>query len=247
MTSLLIVEDSATQATELLLLLESEGFEVSIAKDGLSGLERCKRIAYDAVLSDVVMPGIDGYELCRQLKGDPKTANLPVILLTALTDPLDIIRGLECGADNFITKPYEPAYLLDRVRRLLENKAMRHSRKVAVGVDVMLMGKRFTINSEKEQMVDLLISTFEEVLRSRQREYEAKLCEETVRESHRFLQLALDALSSQITIVDGSCTIVSANERWRELAASSAPVWPNAGVGANYLALWQQVFNGDRE
>jgi signal transduction histidine kinase/DNA-binding response OmpR family regulator len=247
MTSLLIVEDSATQATELSLLLESEGFECSIAKDGLSGLERCKKIAYDAVLSDVVMPGIDGYELCRQLKGNPKTANIPVILLTALTDPLDIIRGLECGADNFITKPYEPAYLLDRVRRLLENKAMRHSRKVAVGVDVMLMGKRFTINSEKEQMVDLLISTFEEVLRSRQREYEAKLCEETVRESHRFLQLALDALSSQITIVDGSCTIVSANERWRELAASAAANWPNAGVGANYLVLWQQVFNADRE
>ena len=75
---------------------------------------------------------------------------------------------------------------------------MRSTRKVDVGVEVMLMGKRFTINSEHEQMVDLLISTFEEVLRSRQREYEAKLSEETARESYRFLQSALDALSAQI-------------------------------------------------
>jgi signal transduction histidine kinase/ActR/RegA family two-component response regulator len=106
----------------------------------------------------------------------------------------------------------------------------------------MLMGKRFTINSEKEQMVDLLISTFEEVLRSRQREYEAKLCEETVRESHRFLQSALDALSTQIVIVDGSMTIVAANQRWRGFVEALAPAWPNAGVGANYFALWQQLF-----
>jgi signal transduction histidine kinase/DNA-binding response OmpR family regulator len=247
MTKLLIVEDSATQAVELSLLLESQGFDVTVAHDGVSGLERCRKFVFDAVLSDVVMPGLDGYELCRQIKSNPDTASLPVILLTSLSDPMDIIRGLECGADNFITKPYEAAYLLDRVRGLLENKALRTARKLAVGVDVMLMGKRFTINSEKEQMVDLLISTFEEVLRSRQREYEAKLCEETVRESHRFLQSALDALSTQITMVDSSLTIVSANERWRTFAANAAPNWPNAGVGANYLAMWQQCFNADRE
>lgn len=246
MTKLLIVEDSATQAAELTMLLESNGFEVNVARDGLTGLERIRAADYDAVLSDVVMPGLDGYDLCRQLKASSHTASLPVILLTSLNDPLDIVRGLECGADNFITKPFEPGYLLDRIERLLENKALRSTRKLAVGVDVMLMGKRFTINSEKEQMVDLLISTFEEVLRSRQREHEAKLGEETVRESHRFLQSALDALSAQITIVDESMTIVAANQRWRALVDHLAPSWPNAGVGANYLALWQQVFEADR-
>ncbi|HET8939904.1 MAG TPA: response regulator [Polyangiales bacterium] len=247
MTTLLIVEDSATQAMELSLLLEAQGFQVNVAKDGVSGLDKCRRFNYDAVLSDVVMPGIDGYELCRRLKADPQTANVPVILLTSLADPLDIIRGLECGADNFITKPYEPAYLLERVRRLLENKALRHGRKIAMGVDVMLMGKRFTINSEKEQMVDLLISTFEEVLRSRQREYEARLSEETVRVSHRFLQSALDALSTQIAIVDSSTTIVAANQRWRAFIETVAPNWPKAGVGSNYTALWQEAFEADAE
>ncbi|MEY4582322.1 MAG: hypothetical protein RL701_7025, partial [Pseudomonadota bacterium] len=163
MTKLLIVEDSATQAAELSLLLETNGFAVTVAKDGLSGLERLRTTNYDAILSDVVMPGLDGYDLCRQIKANAHTASVPVILLTSLNDPLDIIRGLECGADNFITKPYDVDYLLQRIERLLEVKALRTQRKLTVGVDVMLMGKRFTINSEKEQMVDLLISTFEEV------------------------------------------------------------------------------------
>ena len=173
MTKLLIVEDSAPQAAELSLLLESRGFEVSVATDGLSGLSRCRAHSYDAVLSDVVMPGLDGYQLCRQLKSDKKTAGIPVILLTSLSEPMDIIRGLECGADNFITKPYEPDYLLERIDRLLTNKALRHQHEPDIGVEVVVMGERFTIRSEKEQMVDLLISTFEEVLRSLQREYEA--------------------------------------------------------------------------
>src|SRR5262245_5220331 len=164
------------------------------------------------------MPEIDGYELCRRLKSEPATAHIPVILLTSLADPMDIVRGLECGADNFITKPYEPEYLLGRLRRLLDNRLLRAQRKVELGVDVLLMGKRFTINSEREQILDLLISTFEEVLRSRAREYEARLSEETLRESHRFLQSALDALSSQIAILNHDGEIIAANAAWRRLA-----------------------------
>jgi signal transduction histidine kinase/DNA-binding response OmpR family regulator len=192
MTRLLVVEDSPTQARELTILLEIEGFEVELARDGEKGLQQCYASNYDAVLSDVVMPGMDGYEMCRRIKADPKTRHLPVILLTSLSDPLDIIRGLECGADNFITKPYEARYLVTRLRHLLDNKGLRAAQKVSVGVELLLMGKRFTINSEKEQMLDLLISTFEEVLRSRNREYEARLSEEAARQSRRTLGLLLE-------------------------------------------------------
>src|SRR5882757_6701018 len=104
MTRVLIVEDSPTQARELAFLLEAEGFDVDVAVDGERGLERCLAEEYDVVLSDVVMPGLDGYELCRRIKDDPRRHRVPVILLTSLTEPMDIIRGLECGADNFITK-----------------------------------------------------------------------------------------------------------------------------------------------
>jgi two-component system, cell cycle sensor histidine kinase and response regulator CckA len=247
MTKILVVEDSATQAQELAFLLESEGFEVEIARDGASGLARCQREPVEVVLSDVIMPEMDGYELCKQLKSDPQTATIPVILLTSLADPMDIVRGLECGADNFITKPYEPEYLLGRVRRLLDNVAMRSRRKIDLGVEVLLMGKKFTINSEREQILDLLISTFEEVLRSRQREYEAKLSEETLRESHRFLQSALDALSSHITVLDSSGKIISANAAWRKLAKAKRWSWQDAGVGQTYVSLCRDAFGIDSE
>jgi signal transduction histidine kinase/DNA-binding response OmpR family regulator len=247
MTKILVVEDSATQAQELAWLLESEGLDVEVVRNGGSGLERCKQGGIDVVLSDVIMPEMDGFELCKALKSDPKTGSIPVILLTSLADPMDIVRGLECGADNFITKPYEGDYLLGRVRRLLDNIAIRSHRKVDIGVDVMLMGKRFTINSEREQILDLLISTFEEVLRSRQREYEAKLNEETLRESHRFLQSALDALSGHIAILDLSGKILSGNAQWRRLATTKRWSWPDAGVGLPYLKLCRDAFGMDAE
>jgi two-component system, cell cycle sensor histidine kinase and response regulator CckA len=247
MTKLLVVEDSPTQAAELAFLLESEGFDVELARDGLSGLARCKQTTIDVVLSDVVMPELDGYELCRRLKADPETSRIPVILLTSLVDPMDIVRGLECGADNFITKPYDSAYLMGRLRRLLEDRALRGVRKFDVGVEVLLMGKRFVINSDREQMLDLLISTFEEVLRSREREYEAKLSEETARESHRFLQSALDALSSQIALLDADGKIVAGNAPWRRLAISKQWTWSHAGVGSSYLEIFRSAFGTDRD
>ena len=237
MTQVLVVEDSATQAIELQLLLESAGFQVVVARDGKAGFERCISSNFDVVLSDVVMPGMDGYELCKRIKAEPKTAFVPVMLLTSLSDPMDIIRGLECGADNFLTKPYDGAYLIGRVRRLLENRALRGDRKVSLGVDVLLMGKQFTINSEKEQMLDLLLSTFEEVLRSRQREYEAQLSEQSLRESQRFLQSALDALSRQIAIIDSSGNIQAVNRSFREFAGQNG--WGDRPLeGSNYFETW---------
>jgi signal transduction histidine kinase len=245
MNKILIVEDSPTQAQSLALLLESEGFAVEVARDGNAGVAACKRAHVDVVLSDVVMPGIDGYELCRQIKTHGDTAGVPVILLTSLADPMDIVRGLECGADNFIRKPYDASYLISRVRRLIDNQAQRGSRKLTMGVDVLIMGRKFTVNSEKEQMLDLLISTFEEVLRSREREYETRLREETVRESHRFLQSTLDALSAQIAIVDSHGTVMAVNAPWRRFAAAFP--WEESGVGQKYLVLWEQAFALDLE
>jgi signal transduction histidine kinase/ActR/RegA family two-component response regulator len=237
----LVVEDSPTQAQELSLLLESEGFSVDIAKNGEAGLERATEEPYDLILSDVVMPGIDGYELCRRIKAGSATRTMPVVLLTSLAEPMDVIRGLECGADNFLTKPYDAAYLIGRIRRLLDDIALRGERKVAVGVEVVLLGRRFTINSDREQMLDLLMSTFEEVLRSRQREYETKLTEQTLRESHRLLQSALDALPEQIAIVNQKGLIVAANAQFRKA------VGEDGGVGRAYFQVWQQAYRVDAE
>jgi DNA-binding response OmpR family regulator len=147
MTKVLVVEDSPTQAQSLALLLQSEGFEVELARDGETGFAHCKALSPDAVLSDVVMPGMDGYELCQKIKSDPHTASTPVILLTSLADPMDIVRGLECGADNFVRKPYDGKDLLGRLNRLLDNRSQRGNRRLTVGVEVLIMGKKFTVNS----------------------------------------------------------------------------------------------------
>ena len=241
MTRILVVEDSPTQAMELKYLLESAGFGVDIAGDGSSGFERCKQPGLDAVLSDIVMPGMDGYDLCKCIKTDPKTAHLPVVLLTSLSGPMDIIRGLECGADSFLTKPYEGAYLVGRVRRLLESRALRGEHKVSHGVEVLLMGKQFTINAEKEQVLDLLLATFEEVLRSRQREFEARSSEQTLRESQRLLQSALDALTRQIAIVDQRGMIQHVNVAFRQFALENG--WDPARKleGAQYVETWESL------
>ncbi|HYQ00664.1 MAG TPA: response regulator [Polyangiaceae bacterium] len=238
MTRILVVEDSSTQAMELKYLLESAGFDVEIASDGTSGFERCKQLGVDAVLSDVVMPGKDGYELCKAIKSDSATASLPVMLLTSLSDPMDIIRGLRCGADNFLTKPYDGAYLVGRVRRLLESRALRSEHKVAEGVDVLLMGKHFTINSEKEQILDLLLATFEEVLRSRQREFEARLNAQSLRESQSVLQSVLDALARQIAIVDQRGRIERVNSSFRQFALENGWDQKRKLEGESYWETW---------
>ncbi len=165
MTRVLLVEDSPTQAAELHLILDSEGFEVEIAPDAEAALRRLRAVPFDLVVSDIVMPGMSGYELCRAVKSSPETRDLPVILLTTLSNPMDVIQGLESGADNFVTKPYEPAYIVDRVKTILENHRLRASGRLRVGVDVLFLGKKFTITSDKEQILDLLIGTFEDTVR----------------------------------------------------------------------------------
>jgi two-component system, cell cycle sensor histidine kinase and response regulator CckA len=166
---ILIVEDSRTQAEALRLLLEGSGHVVQVAPDGETALELVPGGDFDLVMSDITMPGLSGYEVCRHIKTKLRRRELPVLLLTALSDPMDIVQGLEAGADSYVTKPYEPAQLLTRVDHILKNRALRRSLPARVGVSVTFLGSTFTINSEKEQILDLLISTFEDaVLQNRQ-------------------------------------------------------------------------------
>ena len=166
---ILVVEDSRTQAEALRLLLEDHGYRVEVAPDGETALELVQRESYDLVISDVTMPGISGYEVCRRIKAVLRRRDLPVLLLTALGDPMDIVQGLEAGADSYVTKPYQSAQLLARVEHILTNRELRRSHPARLGVNVTFLGSTFTINSEKEQILDLLISTFEDaVLQNRQ-------------------------------------------------------------------------------
>ncbi len=159
---ILVVEDSRTQAEELRLILEGEGYAVEVAYDAEAGLEKVARGRFDLVLSDILLPQMSGYELCRALKGDPGGRRVPVILLTSLNDPRALIQTLECGADGFLTKPYEPRYLIGRVEGALANRA---------GGD--LLGERVAAAGDRQQLLGVLASAYEEAVRS-QRQLEAK-------------------------------------------------------------------------
>ncbi|RVU33138.1 EAL domain-containing protein [Rheinheimera riviphila] len=166
--NILIVEDSATQAAELQFLLENAGCTVWVAKDGQEALEILQQRIPTVIVSDILMPKMDGYQLCHQIKQDQRTRHIPVILVTGLADPRDVVHGLACGADNFIVKPYAQHYLLSRIRYFLVNHELRAHERVQMGVEVMLEGERHFITASRQQILDLLISTYEQGVRINQ-------------------------------------------------------------------------------
>ena len=158
---ILVVEDSPTQAEELRYVLEQEGFAVSLARDGAAALESLRKIRPALVISDIVMPRMDGFEFCRRFKSAQGSKGIPVILLTALSDPEDVLRGLECGADGFLTKPYDEKYLLTQVRHILTNVELRQEAHGQSGAEIFFRDRRYLITSDRRQILDLLLSTYE--------------------------------------------------------------------------------------
>lgn len=190
---LLAVEDSATQAAALAVLLEDAGYEVVVARSGERALDLVTRDQFDLVLSDVVMPGINGYELCRRIKEDLGHADLPVVLLTSLSDPLDIVRGLEAGADNYVTKPYEPGRLLARIASVLATAAGPRVSVRGRPVKVTFEGVTFTISADKEQIVELLVSSYEDLVRTSEAVRSAEQRARFLADAGELLSASLDA------------------------------------------------------
>ena len=120
--SILLVEDEVHLHDALKLNLSLEGYEVTSAFDGPEALKQIENAAFDLIILDVMLPGIDGLEVCRRLKRDSKTRHVPIIMLTAKSEERDVITGLDGGADDYITKPFSPRVLLARVKSLLRRK-----------------------------------------------------------------------------------------------------------------------------
>ncbi len=172
--SILVVEDSPTQAERLMHILERQGYGVSSARNGREALESLKRRRVDVVISDVMMPEMDGFELCRALRSDEYLRSIPVILATSLSDPQDVLRGLEAGADNFIVKPYDESLLLARLRHLLANDWVKESEKLDAGSSIFLGGRKYSITSNRLQILNLLLSTYEAAMQKNRELIEAQ-------------------------------------------------------------------------
>jgi two-component system, sensor histidine kinase and response regulator len=177
---ILVVDDSPTQLEAARALLEMRGYDVHVARSGEEALEAVGSRRFDLVLSDVMMPGMSGYELCAAIKKREEEPP-PVVLLTSLNDPRDIVRGVECGADNYITKPYEPTQLADRIRHVLDNHRLRAESSGDGPVTVHFLGETYSIASDPPQILALLLSSFEELIRTNNELQESK---RQLREAH---------------------------------------------------------------
>ena len=170
---ILVVEDSPTQALHLKHILMQHGYEVTVSKDGRAALKRMHEKKPTIVISDILMPEMDGYELCRQIRADENLKYVPVILLTQLVDPRDVIRGLLSGADNFVTKPYSEQFLISRIQYILANQELRRNAITEMGIEIFFAGQKHFITSDRMQILDLLFSTFENAVQRNQELEEA--------------------------------------------------------------------------
>ena len=158
--TVLIVEDSPTQALHLQYILEQNGYEVVVASDGQQAVEMIADVEPAVVISDIVMPAMDGYEVCLHIKGDPRWREVGVILVTSLSQPEVVIRALQCGADKFITKPYDGRYLLSAVESLLADRRLPAAGDGVV-TDITYRGETYPIAADRRQILTLLLSTYE--------------------------------------------------------------------------------------
>jgi DNA-binding response OmpR family regulator len=126
-STVLVVDDDPVILKLLEVNFEMEGFTVLVARDGEEGIEVARTDQPDLIVSDIMMPKVSGLELVTALKGDPATSEIPIILLSAKAQNADVRSGLDAGADDYVTKPFEPLDLVDRVNRLLEVRASKRS------------------------------------------------------------------------------------------------------------------------
>ncbi len=183
---ILIVEDSPTQAEQLKGMLERHGFVVRAA---INGQEALAAIAGDRpmiIISDILMPEMDGYELCRRIKEDDALKEIPVILLTFLSEPRDVIEGLVSGADYFIIKPYREENLLSRIHHIITNWEIEAGEKLKMGIEIYFAGQKYFITSDRLQILNLLLSTYESAIQKNeellQSQEELKLLNERLEE-----------------------------------------------------------------
>ena len=192
---ILVAEDSSTQALSLQYLLEQQGYRVTVCENGRLALAAAHHRKPTLVISDIVMPEMDGYGLCRAFKSDADLSDVPFLLVTTLSDPEDVLRGLEAGADSFILKPYDDPFLLNRVSFVLLHRRLRQTDRAEMGVEITFKGRTHFITSDRLQILNLLLSTYEAAI---QRNDELRRSEEELREANSALSAVNERLEEEI-------------------------------------------------
>jgi phosphate regulon transcriptional regulator PhoB len=161
---ILVVDDEADLVDLISYNLKKEGFNIDSAMDGETAFSKLKKGRYDLVVLDLMLPGIQGMELCRMLRNDPKTEDLPIIMLTAKGEEVDKILGLEMGADDYITKPFSPRELVARVKAVLRRSMEKHApEKILKAGELIINRERYSV-SVKGKPIKLSATEFKLLL-----------------------------------------------------------------------------------
>ncbi len=158
---ILLVEDSAMQVEILRRKLVQEGYQVSVAENGAKALEMVRKAKPSLIISDIVMPIMDGYKMCHEIKHDEELKDIPVILLTGLSDTRDVIKGLDAKADNYVTKPYDNQLLLARIKAMLLRPSTVSELPAGEPFEIEYGGETHVITSGRREILNFLISTYE--------------------------------------------------------------------------------------
>ncbi|MFY9327561.1 MAG: HD domain-containing phosphohydrolase [Georgfuchsia sp.] len=215
--TILIVEDSPVQAELLRRELERAGYGILTASNGVEGLAMVKAQRPDAVVSDINMPLMDGYTMCHAIRHDDALKATPVILLTMLSDPQDVVRGLSAGADGYVTKPYNVPSLIARIESLLAYPPDPPPDVERRKITYRLAGESHTVDAHGQRILNLLISTYENaVLQNRElaltqqaledlnQHLEQKVLEQTaeLRESEQRFRALIENASDLVLVLD---------------------------------------------
>lgn len=156
MRRILVVEDSRTQAEILCHVLKEEGYEVIWVSSGEDAIGELERVKPHLILTDIIMPGMDGYGLCNTIRKDPRYSHIPVILVTQLSDPKDILKGLCCGANNFVIKPVTREILSKQIKSVLDEITDKKGDELTV----QYKNNEYTVRSSRSDLLRILLSIY---------------------------------------------------------------------------------------
>jgi phosphoserine phosphatase RsbU/P len=232
----LIAEDSRMQARILQKRLTDAGHTVRWAENGALAIEMARERRPQIIISDIEMPVATGYDFCQAVKTDPALRTVPFILLSTLSDPIDIIRGLDAGADNYVTKPYEPDYLLGRMKALLATP-LETDNEAAATLEVTLAGQKFRVKAGRQQVLNLLVSTFENAVTKNQELVVANQELSVARDSLQKTNEELTVLNTEISRFNAQMVrdLEAAAKVQRSLLPSDDVEIPSLGVAWRYV------------
>ena len=224
----LVVEDSPTQIAKLRFSLETAGYQVLEASNGIQGLATAREQRPQLIISDVNMPEMDGFEMCARIKADPDLRDIPLLLLTTLSDPESLLKGLEAGADYHISKPYDQDLLLSKTGELIEGEVQKQAVDGPDDVEISIQNNSYRISASRGKILNFLLATYEdaaqrnfrlqkaeEALYGANQELEARVAKRTdqLRHAAQEWRECFDSLEDMMVLVDSNYCITRVNQR----------------------------------